>query len=84
MSHSFNVGDRVILDKIFYPDDPYNPLWYGKHGCIVGTIEKVGILDSHSIRVIWDNDTNNVYRPIELTKYIERVTSKFAIRSITI
>ena len=83
MSHSFKVGDRVILDKSFYLDDPYNPLWNGKHGCIVGTIEKVGIPDSRSIRLTWDNGTNNVYRPSELTRYTNR-TSKFAIRSISI
>lgn len=72
-----NVGDRIKYTSGYFGDYNTNPLWHGKHGCIIGTI--TGIIDPYDgkngpwYEVKWDNDeTNGYYRKdIEIESEID-------------
>lgn len=70
----FKIGDRVIFfkeDKGL--DSVDNPVWGGKFGHIVGTVDDIDYFFDlkHPIEVEWDNGTRNSYNYSNLKLYEE-------------
>lgn len=58
----FKVGGRVALINNLYGDSNSNPVWGGKKGHIVGTVDNIlSRFPPMFIGVMWDNGIHNSY-----------------------
>ena len=68
----FQVDDRVILNRGF-GSSPSNPVWGEYAQNVVGTViarDNTDIArDMFPVRVLWDNDTTNIYNDHHLSLY---------------